>query len=66
MHELARARTQTNDLVETRQRGRVIDGVHDVVERTGERVQILAVERRDERPVKPLNRVMRQRIAAML
>ena len=44
----------------------MIDGVHDRVERGREGVEVFAVERRDERAVQTLNRVVRQRVAAVL
>ena len=42
---------------------RRVDGVHDVVERPGQRVDVLAVERRDERAVEPLDDVVGQDVA---
>ncbi len=44
----------------------MVDRVHHVVERRRQRVEVLAVERRDERPVQALNGVMGQRVALML
>jgi hypothetical protein len=64
--QLARGRTHPIDPVEPDDRGDVIDRVHDVVERRGQRVQIFPIERRDKRPVQPLDRVVRERVAAML
>ena len=66
VRELARARPDVLDVVEPDELRRVVDGVHHVVEARRERVEVLAIERRDERPVQPLNRVVRQRIAPML
>ena len=43
-----------------------VDGVDDVVERAGERVDVLAIERRDEGLVQALNHLVRQVVAAML
>ena len=61
----APGRTVVN-AVEPHERGRVIDRVHHGVERRRQRVEILAVERRHERAVQALNRVVRQRVAAVL
>ena len=46
--ELARARPDAVDVVEPDDRGRRVDRVHHVVERPGQRVDVFAVERRDE------------------
>ncbi len=43
------------DLVEPGHGGRRVDGIHDVVERDGQRVNVFAVERRHEGPVQPLD-----------
>ncbi len=44
----------------------MIDGVHDRVQRGREGVEVFTIERRDERAVETLNRVVRQRVATML
>jgi hypothetical protein len=43
-----------------------VDRVHHVVERAGERVDVLAVERRDERAVQPLDDLVREEVALVL
>ena len=64
--QLARAGPHRVDAVERDQRGRVVDGVHDVVERTRQRVDVLAVDRRDEGLVQPLDDLVRQEVALVL
>ena len=54
------------DLVEPRHGRRRVDGVHHVVERDGQRVDVLAVERRDERAVQPVDDGARPAVAAVL
>jgi hypothetical protein len=46
-------------------RGR-IDGVHHVVQRLGQRVNVLAIDRRHKRPVEPLDDGVRQAVALRL
>ena len=46
--------------------GDLLDEVDDVVDRRGERVDVLAVDRRDERRVQPLDDVVRDAVALLL
>ena len=46
--------------------GGVVDGVHHVVERAGQRMDVLAVDRRDEGLVEPLDDLVRQEVALVL
>ena len=52
--------------VEPDERRRRVDRVHHVVERPRQRVDVLAVERRDERPVQALDDLVRQEVALVL
>ena len=45
---------------------RLVDGVDHVVERAGQRVDVFAVERRDEGPVQPLDDFVGQVVAGVL
>src|SRR5438876_4124417 len=64
--QLARPRTNALDVVQADDRRRRVDRVHDVVERARERVDVLAVERRDERAVQALNDLVGQEVALVL
>ena len=52
--------------VEADQRRRRVDRVHHVVERPRQRVDVLAIERRDERAVEALDDLVRQEVALVL
>ena len=54
------------DPVEAEEVGDLLDEVDDVVERRRERDDVLAVERRDERLVQPLDDVVRDPVALLL
>ncbi len=54
------------EAIQADERRRRVDRIHDVVERARELVNVLAVERRDERAIQPLDDVVRQRIALVL
>ena len=54
VRQFAGAEPDRVEPVQPDQRGRRVDRIHDVVERPGERVDVFAVERRDERAVEPL------------
>ena len=54
------------DPVEPEEVGDLLDEVDDVVERRGERVDVLAVDRRDERRVQALDDVVRDPVALLL
>ena len=54
------------DAVAADHRGRGVDGVHHVVERLGQRVDVLAVDRGDEGAVQPLDDLVGQRVAGLL
>ena len=54
------------DLVEAEEVGDLLDVVDDVVERGGERVDVLAVDRRDERLVQAVDDVVRDAVALLL
>ena len=54
------------DLVEAEVVGDLLDEVDDVVERRGEREDVLAVDRRDERLVEALDDVVRDPVALLL
>ena len=47
-------------------RGGVVDRIHHVVERAGQRVDVFAVDRRHERLVQPLNDLVREEVALVL
>src|SRR5918999_1043060 len=64
--ELLRLRHRRLDLVEPEVVGDLLGVVHDVVERGGELVDVLAVDRRDERLVEPLDDVVRDPVAVLL
>ena len=64
--QFARAEPDRVEPVEPDQCGRGVDRVHHVVERPGERVDVLAVERGDEGPVQTLNDPVRQEVALVL
>ena len=66
VRQLARAEANGVEPVEPDQRRRRVDGVHHVVERPRQRVDVLAIERRDERPVQPLDDLVRQEVALVL
>ena len=48
------------------ERGRRVDRVHHVVERPGQRVDVFAVDRRDERAVEALDDLVREEVALVL
>ncbi len=52
--QFARAEPDRIEPVQPDQRRRRVDRVHDVVERPGQRVDVFAIERRDEGAVEPL------------
>src|SRR4051794_18743549 len=54
------------DAVEAHEVGHLLDEVDDVVERGGQRVDVLAVDRSDERGVQPLDDVVRDAVALLL
>ena len=66
LRQLARAEADRVEPVEADQRRRRVDRVHHVVERAGQRVDVFAVERRDERAVQPLDDLVRQEVALVL
>ena len=66
LRQLARAEADRVEPVEPDQRGRGVDRVHHVVERAGERVDVFAVERRDEGPVQALDDLVGQEVALVL
>ena len=53
------------NLVETHDRGRGVDRIHDVVERDRERVDVLAIERGDEAAIEPVDDRSRQALAGV-
>ena len=59
--ELARAVAERRHAVAPHDRGGRIDGVHHVVERRRQRVDVFAIDRRDERLVEPLDDLVGQR-----
>ena len=61
--QLARAVAQRRHAVAARHRGGRVDRVHHVVERRGQRVDVFAIDRRDERPVEALDDLVGQRVA---
>ena len=64
--ELARAEAHVLQPVQSDERRRRVDRVHDVVERPGECVDVLAVDRRDEGAVQALDDLVRQEVALVL
>ena len=62
----ARARAHAVDVVEPDDRRRGIDRVHDIVERTRQRVDVFAVQRRNERAVQTLDDLVGEEVALML
>ena len=54
------------DLVEPHDRRRRVDRIHHVVERDGERVDVLTIERRDERAVQTIDDAARLSVADVL
>ena len=54
------------DAVEAEEVGDLLDPVHDVVQARRERVDVLAVDRRDERLVEALDDVVRDPVALLL
>ena len=66
LRQLARAEADRLEPVQPDQRRRRVDGVHHVVERAGQRVDVLAVERRDEGAVQALDDLVGQEVALVL
>ncbi len=67
MRASSRASARTRSIWYRRtMRRRRVDGVHDVVERAGEGEDVLAIERRHERAVQPLDDLVRQEVALVL
>jgi len=66
VRELPRAGANRLEAIQPDNGGAGVDRVHDVVERPGEGMNVLAVERRDERAVQPLDNVVRQEVALVL
>ncbi len=64
--ELARAEAHGVEAVEAHERRRRVDRVHHVVERPRQRVDVLAIERRDERPIQALDDLVREEVALVL
>src|SRR5581483_5701614 len=64
--QLARAGTDTLEMVERNQRRRIVDRIHDVVQRSREQMDVLAVDRCDERLVEALDDVVREEVALVL
>ena len=54
------------DVVEPDDRGRRVDGIHHVVERPRQRVDVLAIERGDEGAVQALDDLVGQEVALVL
>ena len=63
---LARVRADALDLIEPDDRRGRIDRIHHVVERAGQREDVLAIERRDERAVQALDDLVGQDVALVL
>ena len=66
LRQLARAEAHRVEPVEPDQRRRRVDRVHHVVERARQGVDVLAIERRDERAVEPLDDLVGQEVALVL
>ena len=64
--QFTRVGTHAIDAIQPDDGGRGIDGVHHVIERAGKGVNVLAIERGDERPVQPLDDLMGQEVALVL
>ena len=64
--ELARVGPHALDLVEPDDGGRGVDRVHDVVEDARERVDVFAIERRDERAMQALDDLVGDEVALVL
>ena len=64
--ELARAEADVLELVQLHQCGRCIDGVHDVVERLGQFVDVFAIDGGDEGAIQAGDDVVGQEIALVL
>ena len=64
--QLARAEADRVEPVQADERRRRVDRIHHVVERARERVDVLAIERRHERPVQPLDDPVGQEVALVL
>jgi uncharacterized protein Yka (UPF0111/DUF47 family) len=64
--ELARPKADRLQPVETHERGRRVNRIHDIVERTSELVDVLAVDRRDERPIEALDDLVGEEVALVL
>ena len=64
--QLARAEAHRLEPIEPHQRRRRVDRVHHIVERARQRVNVLAVERRDEGAVEALDDLVRQEVALVL
>src|SRR5512138_2694033 len=66
LDEPLRTAADARDLIEPNHGRRRINGVHHIVERAGKRVNIFAVQRRDERTVEAVNDGPRAAIARVL
>ena len=66
MRQLARAEAHGLEAVQPDERGRRVDRVHHVVERSRERVDVLAIDRGDECPVQPLDDFVGEEVALVL
>jgi hypothetical protein len=64
--QLAGAEADAVEPVEPHERRRGVDRIHDIVQRAGERVDILPIDRRDKGPVEPLNDLVGQEITFVL
>ena len=64
--ELARADPHRFEPVEADEPRRGIDGVHDIVEGARQIEDVLAIQRRDERPIEPLDDLVGQLVALVL
>ncbi len=64
--ELARLGTHALDLVEPHDRRRRVDRVHDVIQRSRQLMDVFTIEGRDERPMQPLDDLVRQEVAFVL
>src|SRR5207247_11035725 len=64
--QLARAEADGLESVQTDERRRRVNGIHHIVERSRERVDVLAVDRGHERPVQPLADFLGQEVAFVL
>src|SRR5207253_3044915 len=66
LRQLAGAEADLVEAIQPDQRRRRVDGVHDVVERARQRVDVFAIERRDEGPVQPLDDLVGDEVALVL